>query len=332
MGCIIKYKGQSTSEEQFLQYLNKQIAINNLFNENESLANAVYEAVGFNSFTEDQKRNVRNMESDINNGWKLHLSIKGVEDFESTEDSTPSKEIEKRAKNTISILNDLKSKKLIQDYKIGNDGGQPSKNITVYIGNSVTIDKVVSELSNNELRDSKIEGNLNLSKGISARFDSHRQDLKVENDTYRLFRYGVNGIPNIKYGTSGANQYNSEEIPYSLELFESALGGYFNSSFIINDNLNKIYPNTVKNTQITPQQKQQAQQLYSQYLDTTTTPTIEGFKKFVGKEETKFDNKSNIDISLLNEDIGIKLDINTLEGAAFINAINNGDIESTNCK
>lgn len=47
MGCIIKYKGQSISEEQFLQYLNKQIAINNLFNENESLANEVYEALGF---------------------------------------------------------------------------------------------------------------------------------------------------------------------------------------------------------------------------------------------------------------------------------------------
>ena len=47
MGCVIKYKGQSIPEEQFLQYLNKQIAINNLFNENESLANAVYEAAGF---------------------------------------------------------------------------------------------------------------------------------------------------------------------------------------------------------------------------------------------------------------------------------------------
>jgi hypothetical protein len=46
MGCIIKYKGQSIPEEQFLQYLNKQITINNLFNENESLANSVYEAAG----------------------------------------------------------------------------------------------------------------------------------------------------------------------------------------------------------------------------------------------------------------------------------------------
>ena len=46
MGCVIKYKGQSIPEEQFLQYLNKQIAINNLFNENESFANAVYEVLG----------------------------------------------------------------------------------------------------------------------------------------------------------------------------------------------------------------------------------------------------------------------------------------------
>jgi hypothetical protein len=59
---------------------------------------------------------------------------------------------------------------------------------------------------------------------------------------------------------------------------------------------------------------------------------IERFKKFVNKDEIKTTEQSNTNISLLNEDIGIKLDINTPEGAAFINAINNGDIESTNCK
>lgn len=47
MGCVIKYKGQSIPEEQFLQHLSKQIAINNLFNEDENLANEVYEALGF---------------------------------------------------------------------------------------------------------------------------------------------------------------------------------------------------------------------------------------------------------------------------------------------
>ena len=47
---------------------------------------------------------------------------------------------------------------------------------------------------------------------------------------------------------------------------------------------NKLGLNLYKdfNTQITPQQKQQALQLYSQYLDTATTPTIKGFKAFAG--------------------------------------------------
>jgi hypothetical protein len=244
--------------------------VDELFSSNPQLANQVYEALGFENkkVTTDQSNNIRKMDSDINNGWKLHLSIKGVETFESTEDSTPSNEIEKRAVNTITILNSLKSKGLIKDYKIGNDGGQPGKNITVYIGNSKTIDTVVNSLSNNELRDSKIEGNLNLEKGISARFDSHRQDLQVENENYKLFRYGVNGIPNIKYGNSGVNQYSSEEIPYSLELLQAALGDYFSGSSIINSKLNNLYPNSLKNTfKITSQQEQQAKQLYSQYLD-----------------------------------------------------------------
>ena len=49
MGCVIKYKGQSIPEEQFLQYLNKQITISNLFNEDKTLANTVYESLGFNN-------------------------------------------------------------------------------------------------------------------------------------------------------------------------------------------------------------------------------------------------------------------------------------------
>ena len=47
MGCIIKYKNKSIPEEQFLQYLNKQIAVNNLFEKDKTFANSVYEALGF---------------------------------------------------------------------------------------------------------------------------------------------------------------------------------------------------------------------------------------------------------------------------------------------
>ena len=49
MGCVIKYKGQSIPEGQFLQYLNKQIAINNLFETNGDFASKIYEALGFNN-------------------------------------------------------------------------------------------------------------------------------------------------------------------------------------------------------------------------------------------------------------------------------------------
>lgn len=47
MNCIITYKGKKYSEEQFLQYLSRQIAINNLFNENKTLSNSVYETLEF---------------------------------------------------------------------------------------------------------------------------------------------------------------------------------------------------------------------------------------------------------------------------------------------
>ena len=45
------------------------------------------------------------------------------------------------------------------------------------------------------------------------------------------------------------------------------------------------YFNLRKNNQITPEQKQQAQQLYSSYLQTTNNPTIEGFKQWNNKQQ-----------------------------------------------
>lgn len=50
---------------------------------------------------------------------------------------------------------------------------------------------------------------------------------------------------------------------------------------------------------LTPQQKEQAQQLYSQYLD-TGKQDIEGFKKFVASRPAPFVNKFELDIKNLN--------------------------------
>jgi predicted kinase len=47
MACKIIYKGISYNESDFKSQIERYVAINNLFNENESLANQVYEALGF---------------------------------------------------------------------------------------------------------------------------------------------------------------------------------------------------------------------------------------------------------------------------------------------
>ena len=47
MACKIIYKGISYDESDFKSQIERYIAINNLFNQNETLANAVYEALGF---------------------------------------------------------------------------------------------------------------------------------------------------------------------------------------------------------------------------------------------------------------------------------------------
>ena len=48
MACKIIYKGISYDESDFKSQIERYIAINNLFNENETLANEVYEALGLN--------------------------------------------------------------------------------------------------------------------------------------------------------------------------------------------------------------------------------------------------------------------------------------------
>lgn len=49
MACKIIYKGISYDESDFKIQIERYVAINNLFNENETLANAVYSALGFKS-------------------------------------------------------------------------------------------------------------------------------------------------------------------------------------------------------------------------------------------------------------------------------------------
>jgi hypothetical protein len=55
MACKIIYKGISYDESDFKSQIERYVAINNLFNENESLANAVYEALGYKEYSQKTK-------------------------------------------------------------------------------------------------------------------------------------------------------------------------------------------------------------------------------------------------------------------------------------
>jgi len=78
------------------------------------------------------------------------------------------------------------------------------------------------------------------------------------------------------------------------DIFRKLLGIPINKNSVLNEVIS-ITDNYLKSSQITPQQKQQAQQLYSSYLDSTISTSyaergskqdIEGFKEFVSKETT----------------------------------------------
>jgi len=249
MACKIIYKGVSYDESDFKSQIERYVAINNLFNENETLANAVYETLG------------------IYNVW--HASDKKIDKFISENVEGYFAKVKKGSPKAVFFT----ANKAPQESFLSKREYQ--EQFAVKMNNPLVVDTKTGYSRDTE--------------GFKELVD---RALTNNHDGVIVKNVDDNGFVGDVYISLNANQISK----------------------------------------ITPQQKQQALQLYSQYIEQTGKQDIEGFKKFVGKEETKFDNKSNIDISLLNEDIGIKLDINTLEGAAFINAINNGDIESTNCK
>ena len=94
---------------------------------------------------------------------------------------------------------------------------------------------------------------------------------------------GMIRLPQEHQG-KGLTKYIYQAVADKLELpiVNSKLKGYNQSESggYIWKNRTSFQPN-----QITPQQKQQAQQLYNSYLQTTTNPTIEGFKQWNNKQQ-----------------------------------------------
>lgn len=226
MGCVIKYKGQSIPEEQFLQYLNKQITINNLFNENETLANAVYESLEFKNESVNVFDNVKK------------------EPYEETFITLPVKDWSKIVYARHNKTHKSDSPRVLSVQKQIENKGYLTKNV----------DRIWAKIDES--------GNIVISDG------NHR----------------ILALNNIN-----PNQNISIPVRY-IPGKNEVLGG----------NINELF----NNIQITPQQKQQAQQLYSEYLDTIFpdskikdivyhgTKSKESFEEYKTSEK-KFKNGDN---------------------------------------
>lgn len=235
MGCVIKYKGQSIPEEQFLQYLNKQIAINNLFNENESLANAVYEALGFDQKSDLSEKNILTVE--------------------------PIQSVDKKAK----------SKAKIATQYIGFAEGIAGSSTALYA-------KQAGKYANtgNYLPSDVIFVSIGGKRGNEAT-RKIQQDRTIR-EAIKALEAGATLITdNEAYVES--NSYNEGEKRLAANLKAK---GYNYFEITVDGNLLGVWNKTTN--QITLQQKQEAQQLYSNFLDKFVK---RNFDKLVSEMESK---------------------------------------------
>lgn len=253
MGCVIKYKGQSIPEEQFLQYLNKQIAINNLFNENTELASQVYEAAGFSNVITPNDKIVFGHPTI----GKSYLKEKGEDKFISLDDDYAT-EINNKVKEIADKYN-------VTTYQVKDGGTQKWNNEYNQMMQDmfeVAKQKAISE--NKTL----FTSNTNLLKTNIKSFDKVINILDEE--FYKRIKE--------RQSKGGAK--------YDIKAWKSQ----------INDVISKIPANKVISTDkylsdlfITPQQKQQATFMFSEFLD-VYLQDFEQVEKIL-KEEKVIDKK-----------------------------------------
>ena len=249
MGCVIKYKGQSISEEQFLQYLNKQIAVNNLFNENESLANQVYEALEFGKSLslddilkeysiEELKNGVFSKslqnkieEKDFETIKLAYNYLKSEEKYKSIKNSN--EQIESKLKELRGELRQTKETKVGSVLTIINE-----ENISDYKVRVVEINKYADyailkvKTAKNKEYTIRVESDGSTKTGFIEDF-VFKATNTIDPETIKL------EIDNLK---SQLQELKSDYSDYYIDYFEN-------------------------NNQITPQQKQQATFLFSEFLD-----------------------------------------------------------------
>ena len=200
MGCIIKIGNQSVSEIDFLNYLNKIISVNKLFEENPKFSSQIYEALGFTvNIIQDNKSYYRGQIEEPTIDKDGNLILYGRED-----------ELYKRA--------GLKSKgvSMTDDLQSAIDYGNGQLDVAMNLA-SETYDR------DTELERLSTEGYwlIQIPKNISNEIVKESGEVKIIGDKIIIPK----------------GQYKIEQVVEGLE------------------------------AQITPQQKQQATFMFSEFLD-----------------------------------------------------------------
>ena len=238
MACKIIYKGISYDESDFKSQIERYIAINNLFNENETLANEVYEALGFKTdITQDNKSYYRGqlnpfkLDKDGNlilepqyAGWQEEISY------------DKHKGMGISLSPNLSLANSQGN--MFYEGKISkpqDEGWMDEREAEDWLTNTINEGYYIVQISKNYIK--------NNFKDI---FDNEDYEQRIGTSKPIVIPKGQFKIENIKPDLVEGEDYNFE---------------------------------------ITPEQKQKAQQVYSSYLQTTNNPNIEGFKQWNNRQQ-----------------------------------------------
>jgi hypothetical protein len=265
MGCKIIYKGISYDESEFKNQINRYISINQLFESDNNLANQVYEALGFN-----------NLKNSTENTLLYDNAIEKIRSLINTKigkylpTDIPRSKFDENKKGVIlnynkSVFNEL--------FDIVTEIVENYSDFKYSVNNAVRLSQI-KKLEEGELYSNFREIDVLIEK---------LKNLGVNTPT-DLFQTIYNKIDEIKQISDSIDRNESlprfekiqkiADIRVNLDKFlTDYLENIINPSRIFKDYF--IKPLDLNN-QITPQQKQQALQAYSKYLDSKGINIEEG--------------------------------------------------------
>lgn len=294
MSCIIKYKNFSIDENSFVSYLNKIISINNLFEENRQFSSGIYEALGFVGNINNLK--VQDMKTKIADKFDDAEKIKSdlIDYINNYELSLESVKEDSAYKNTLEQIKEWKKAKVLNvvnqiakgyvpsidviEYKRSNDGKIFTYTTKKGDGKNYIENEIKKLLDWKQKLENEKFTNLTKKEKeylifiVNNLFDVNPATNPLLSDFYTSFEKKDKDKlwESLKYNFENITEEEIDNLRIKGNILDTIFSQH--ASFIIGNKEGKSgLPDNLAElelSQITPQQKQQAQQLYAQYLDT----------------------------------------------------------------